>query len=51
MFPIPTSSQRSKPFDQIEDGYARLLERLRREHPDVLAAPAGEPAAAEALAR
>jgi protein-tyrosine phosphatase len=35
-------------FDQIEDGCVRLLERLRREHPDVLAEPAGEPAVAEA---
>jgi protein-tyrosine phosphatase len=37
-------------FDQIEDGCVRLLERLQREHPDVLAEPAG-PAAAEAEAR
>jgi protein-tyrosine phosphatase len=38
-------------FDQIEDGCARLLERLRREHPDVLVEPAGERAAPEAFAR
>jgi protein-tyrosine phosphatase len=35
-------------FDQIEDGCVRVLERLRRAHPDVLAEPADEPAAAEA---